>query len=62
MKQTFAEYKEWVDPVEPHVREAYEKALRKMKQLKPYEDALVGQTINADNTLSYISIYSKNHK
>ena len=43
MEQTFAEYKEWEPTVEPHVKESYEKARKKMKELKPYEQALVCQ-------------------
>ena len=40
MKQTRIEYEEWT-PVESHVEEAFGKALRKLKELKPYETALV---------------------
>ncbi|KAK2180910.1 hypothetical protein NP493_420g02015 [Ridgeia piscesae] len=39
MKQTRIEYEEW-SPVESHVEEAFGKALRKLKELKPYETAL----------------------
>ena len=45
MEQTFAEYKEWESTVETHVKESYEKARKKMKDLKPYEQALVGQRV-----------------
>ena len=40
MKQTRTEYEDWT-PIEPHVKEAFEKGLRRLQQLKPYETALV---------------------
>ena len=43
MEQTFSEYKEWEPTVEPHVKEAYERARKKMKDLQQYEKALVCQ-------------------
>ena len=44
MKQTRLEYEEWT-PVESHVEEAFGKALRKLKELKPYETALVSTSL-----------------
>ena len=42
MEDTFEEYKEWiVGEIDSDVRHQYKKALAKLKERKPFEDALV---------------------
>ena len=42
MENTLKEYKDWCpDEADPNIEQAYNKAQEKLKQLLPYEDALV---------------------